>query len=120
MLALSTLVFNAVRAHEHDEELTEEAAQAAVDSILWVHIFLQAAVWGILFPIGMVFGISRSRWHVPLQVCPHPHPHRASAHPSVPPSYLPFLTYRSFFDRLLTTTIPHWRTETPFRTPLLL
>jgi len=30
-------------------------------------MFLQAAVWGILFPIGMVLGISRSRWHVPLQ-----------------------------------------------------
>ena len=70
MLTLSLLALNAARAHEHDEELTEEAARAAVDSILWLHIFLQAAVWGILFPIGMVFGISRSRWHVPLQVCP--------------------------------------------------
>ncbi|KAI0271119.1 hypothetical protein BGY98DRAFT_923067 [Russula aff. rugulosa BPL654] len=67
MLVLSLLALNAARAHEHDEELTEEAAHAAVDSILWMHIFLQAAVWGILFPIGMVFGLSRSRWHVPLQ-----------------------------------------------------
>ncbi|KEZ46630.1 hypothetical protein SAPIO_CDS0455 [Scedosporium apiospermum] len=24
--------------------------------------------WGILFPIGMVFGLSKSRWHVPTQV----------------------------------------------------
>jgi hypothetical protein len=72
MLLLSLLTLNAARAHEHDEELTEGAAHAAVDSILWIHIFLQAAVWGILFPIGMVFGISRSRWHVPLQVCLRP------------------------------------------------
>ena len=72
MLTLPLLALNAARAHEHDEELSEGAAQAAVDSILWIHIFLQAAVWGILFPIGMVFGISRSRWHVPLQVCPRP------------------------------------------------
>jgi hypothetical protein len=72
MLSLSLLALNAARAHEHDEELTEEAAHAAIDSILWIHIFLQAAVWGILFPIGMVFGLSRSRWHVPLQVCPRP------------------------------------------------
>lgn len=74
MVLLSLLALNAARAHEHDEELTEEAAHAAIDSILWIHIFLQAAVWGILFPTGMVLGLSRSRWHVPLQVCPRPRP----------------------------------------------
>jgi hypothetical protein len=56
------------RAHKYHDQLTEEEATAAVDSILWIHIFLQAAVWSILFPIGMVLGLSRSRWHVPLQV----------------------------------------------------
>ncbi|KAJ6485716.1 hypothetical protein C8R45DRAFT_997595 [Mycena sanguinolenta] len=56
-----------VRAHEHDDELTEEDMNLPTDSILWIHIFLQAAVWGVLFPIGMALGISRSRWHVPLQ-----------------------------------------------------
>jgi len=66
LLAVSLLQF--VVAHEHHDELTEEEANAPVDSILWIHIFLQAAVWGILFPIGMVLGITRSRWHVPLQV----------------------------------------------------
>jgi len=40
---------------------------APVDAILWIHIFLQAIVWGVLFPVGMVLGMSRSRWHVPLQ-----------------------------------------------------
>ena len=55
-------------AHKHHDELTEEQANAPVDTILWLHIFLQAAVWGILFPTGMVLGLSRSRWHVPLQV----------------------------------------------------
>jgi Domain of unknown function (DUF2427) len=64
------LTLYAVRAHEGHDELSEEEATAAVDSILWIHIFLQASVWGILFPIGMVFGLSRSRWHVPLQVRP--------------------------------------------------
>ena len=82
MLSLSLLALNAVRAHQHDEELTEEAAHAAVDSILWIHIFLQAAVWGFLFPIGMVFGLSRSRWHVPLQVC---------LRPRLPQSLRPFI-----------------------------
>ncbi|EMD39097.1 hypothetical protein CERSUDRAFT_112790 [Gelatoporia subvermispora B] len=56
-----------VLAHEHHNELTEEQTNAPVDSILWIHMTLQALVWGVLFPIGMVLGLSRSRWHVPLQ-----------------------------------------------------
>ncbi|KAI0730834.1 hypothetical protein C8Q76DRAFT_716360 [Earliella scabrosa] len=56
-----------VLAHEHHNEISEEEQKAPVDTILWLHIFLQAAVWGILFPTGMVLGLSRSRWHVPLQ-----------------------------------------------------
>lgn len=55
-------------AHEHHDDITEEQQNAPVDTILWLHIFLQAAVWGVLFPTGMVLGLSRSRWHVPLQV----------------------------------------------------
>ncbi|GBE86676.1 hypothetical protein BKA93DRAFT_769428 [Sparassis latifolia] len=54
-------------AHEHHGELSEEQAHAPVDAILWIHIFLQAAIWGVLFPVGMVLGMTRSRWHVPLQ-----------------------------------------------------
>ncbi|KAF9801266.1 hypothetical protein IEO21_10165 [Rhodonia placenta] len=56
-----------VSAHEHHNELSEEQANAPIDTILWLHIFLQTAVWGVLFPTGMVLGLSRSRWHVPLQ-----------------------------------------------------
>ena len=55
-------------AHAHHEHLSEEQQNAPVDAILWIHIFLQMAVWGVLFPTGMVLGLSRSRWHVPLQV----------------------------------------------------
>lgn len=58
-------------AHDHhsSEEIPAENDQQPIDSILWIHIFLQAFVWGVLFPIGMVLGLSKSRWHVPLQVC---------------------------------------------------
>lgn len=55
-------------AHKHHNDLTEEEINAPVDTILWIHIFLQVVVWGFLFPIGMVLGITRSKWHVPLQV----------------------------------------------------
>ena len=64
---LSALVYSAL-AHEHHEELSEEQQNAPVDAILWIHIFLQIGVWGVLFPTGMVLGMSKSRWHVPLQV----------------------------------------------------
>lgn len=56
-----------VYGHKHEGNLTEEELHAPIDSILWMHMALQAAVWGIIFPIGMVFGLSRSRWHVPTQ-----------------------------------------------------
>ncbi|KAF8238149.1 hypothetical protein L208DRAFT_1388136 [Tricholoma matsutake] len=64
---LASLCLQVAVAHKHHDQLTEEEANGPVDAILWIHIFLQAAVWGILFPIGMVLGLSRSRWHVPLQ-----------------------------------------------------
>ncbi|KAL5482750.1 hypothetical protein ACEPAI_9344 [Sanghuangporus weigelae] len=58
---------SSVIAHGHHEELTEEEKNAPVDAILWIHMVLQCAVWGVLFPLGMVLGMTRSRWHVPLQ-----------------------------------------------------
>ena len=65
---LLCLAATPVLTHEHDDEVSEEDLNAPVDAILWIHMFLQATVWGFLFPIGMVLGLSRSRWHVPLQV----------------------------------------------------
>ena len=67
LLSLCLAVTSAL-AHEHHDDLSEEELNAPVDAILWIHIFLQATVWGILFPVGMVLGLSRSRWHVPIQV----------------------------------------------------
>ena len=65
---LSLSLIQLAIAHSHGNEVTEEQANAPVDAILWIHIFLQAIVWGVIFPIGMVLGLTRSRWHVPLQV----------------------------------------------------
>ncbi|KAJ7230660.1 hypothetical protein GGX14DRAFT_584177 [Mycena pura] len=66
LLSLLTFVHFTL-AHEHHDELTEAEANRPTDAILWIHIVLQAMVWGVIFPIGMVLGITRSRWHVPLQ-----------------------------------------------------
>ncbi|KAK1761965.1 protein YTP1 [Phialemonium atrogriseum] len=58
-------------AHDHGTENIEEGATVSADPIdatLWAHIFIQALAFGILYPIGMVLGMIKSRWHVPLQV----------------------------------------------------
>ncbi|KAL1707918.1 hypothetical protein EV121DRAFT_255334 [Schizophyllum commune] len=66
LLLLSALVAGAY-AHGHHHELSDADIHKPIDAILWIHIFLQAAIWGVLFPTGMVLGLSKSRWHVPLQ-----------------------------------------------------
>jgi len=60
-----------VSAHYHDGGDVPEGfviSPEPLDSILWWHICTMIAAFGILFPTGMVLGIVRSRWHVPLQV----------------------------------------------------
>ncbi|KAF1811996.1 hypothetical protein P152DRAFT_466811 [Eremomyces bilateralis CBS 781.70] len=63
-------VLSPVEAHEHHMDNIEEGqfiSPDPIDSILWTHILIQTFAWGILFPTGMVLGIIRSRWHVPVQ-----------------------------------------------------
>jgi hypothetical protein len=56
--------------HGHDAALIESPANlsAPIDTLLRLHIISETLIWGIIFPIGMVLGLSRSRYHVPLQV----------------------------------------------------
>ncbi|KAF2158213.1 hypothetical protein K461DRAFT_290459 [Myriangium duriaei CBS 260.36] len=61
----------AVNAHEHHGDKVpagEAVSQDPIDAILWTHILIQGFAWGILYPLGMVLGIIRSRWHVPCQI----------------------------------------------------
>ncbi|KAK5164439.1 hypothetical protein BJ546DRAFT_451480 [Cryomyces antarcticus] len=67
---LLLLAAGRIEAHEHhDDKIPEGAAISPdpLDSIVWTHILIQIFAWGILFPTGMVLGIVRSRWHVPVQ-----------------------------------------------------
>ncbi|KAK5636052.1 hypothetical protein RRF57_011765 [Xylaria bambusicola] len=60
-----------VSAHDHDSSHIEDGMAIStepIDTTLWIHIFIQMAAWGVIFPVGMVLGIVKSRWHVPLQV----------------------------------------------------
>ncbi|CAG8448406.1 643_t:CDS:2, partial [Scutellospora calospora] len=57
-------------AHEHSTNLTGDigATDDPIDGTLWAHIIFMSLAFGIIFPIGMVLGLSRSRYHVPLQI----------------------------------------------------
>jgi hypothetical protein len=67
----SSFLIKTAYAHEHDESAIpagEHVSAEPLDGILWFHILIQILAWGIIFPTGMVLGIVRSRWHVPLQI----------------------------------------------------
>jgi len=68
LLALSLVRVVLSHTHNETEADTPENIQTPVDSMLWLHIIVQILTWGFLFPLGMVLGLSRSRWHVPMQV----------------------------------------------------
>ncbi|KAF2169944.1 hypothetical protein M409DRAFT_64357 [Zasmidium cellare ATCC 36951] len=53
----------------HDQTPEGEArSDAPLHSTMWIHILLQGFACGMLYPTGMVLGLVRSRWHVPVQV----------------------------------------------------
>ncbi|WVF72001.1 hypothetical protein IAT40_006812 [Kwoniella sp. CBS 6097] len=53
-------------AHEH-HPVAEIDPQVPIDGYIYFHGALQTFLWGISFPIGMVLGLSKSKYHVPLQ-----------------------------------------------------
>ncbi|KAH7348134.1 integral membrane protein-like protein [Pyrenochaeta sp. MPI-SDFR-AT-0127] len=67
---VALLLSTATTAHEHHVNKIADGHTVSddpIDSTLWVHILIQSLAWGILFPTGMVLGIIRSKWHVPVQ-----------------------------------------------------
>lgn len=68
---LLTLLFAALSyAHEGHENVPEGATISPdpLGTIMWLHILLQSTAFGLVFPTGMVLGLVRSRWHVPVQI----------------------------------------------------
>lgn len=69
LLLLFALVTGLADAHEHHgAHLKPGNELKPIDRVLWLHIYVQVLIWGFAFPLGAVFGLTRSRWHVPLQV----------------------------------------------------
>ncbi|CAH1758712.1 6683_t:CDS:2 [Entrophospora sp. SA101] len=48
--------------HAHDHRDLSQ-----VDIKLWTHIIFMFIAFALIFPIGMVLGLSKSKWHVPVQ-----------------------------------------------------
>lgn len=101
-LSLFALLFaSAVSAHGgHTDKIPEGEAVSSdpLDSRLWVHILLMILSFGMIFPYGMVLGIIKSRWHVPVQVVGtvvatvayflgHMHKGRQFKHPNIHASF---------------------------------
>ncbi|PGH13940.1 hypothetical protein AJ79_03355 [Helicocarpus griseus UAMH5409] len=70
VLALLWCLAGRALAHGDHSKLPEGDAitKDPIDSILWIHMILMMVTFGLIFPTGMVLGITRSRWHVPVQI----------------------------------------------------
>ncbi|KAL2783519.1 hypothetical protein BJX66DRAFT_318413 [Aspergillus keveii] len=73
LLFYGLAVVPAITAHDHhggESKIPEGKTVSAepLGTIMWIHIFIQMLAYGVVFPIGMIFGIGKSRWHVPTQI----------------------------------------------------
>ncbi|KAK6349587.1 hypothetical protein TWF696_005871 [Orbilia brochopaga] len=67
LLALAALA----AAHDHTGVTIPEGQHTTdepLDALLWLHILLMTTAFGILYPLGMVLGLVRNRFHVPVQI----------------------------------------------------
>lgn len=53
--------------HEHHMPEGTVMTGEPLDGILWTHIIIMAIAFGVVFPMGLVAGLARSRFHVPIQ-----------------------------------------------------
>ncbi|KAL1853824.1 hypothetical protein Plec18167_007188 [Paecilomyces lecythidis] len=67
---LALLAASSVYAHGDHSSVPSGVAISddPIDSTLWLHMILMGITFGLVFPFGMVLGMVRSRWHVPVQV----------------------------------------------------
>ncbi|KAI8063305.1 hypothetical protein BC940DRAFT_307601 [Gongronella butleri] len=56
--------------HDLDPALFGEYAATSepLGTIMVLHIFCMVVAFGFLYPIGMVLGLARNKWHVPVQI----------------------------------------------------
>ncbi|KAJ2355003.1 hypothetical protein GGF43_002941 [Coemansia sp. RSA 2618] len=54
-------------AHDHHAANLNLDAGEPIGGVLKMHIILMTVSFGILFPVGLVLGLKKHRWHVPVQ-----------------------------------------------------
>ncbi|ANB13599.1 Ytp1p [Sugiyamaella lignohabitans] len=61
-------VWSLLARHEHHEMPDgEHITGEPLDGIMWAHIIIMSVAFGVVFPIGLVCGLARNRFHVPIQ-----------------------------------------------------
>ncbi|KAJ0413788.1 hypothetical protein BJY00DRAFT_319419 [Aspergillus carlsbadensis] len=73
LLFYTTALTTTITAHDHHggESKIPEGETVSTELlgiIMWIHIFIQMLAHGVVFPIGMVLGIGKSRRHVPTRI----------------------------------------------------
>ena len=56
-LDLLSFAIMATLATRHSHHATSVDLSEPAGTLIWIHIVLQSVCWGILFPLGMVFGL---------------------------------------------------------------
>lgn len=63
LIALTNIAW----AHEHHHHGPADES-VPIDSILWMHMGVQFIAWMFLFPLAMMLGLTRHRFHVPVAI----------------------------------------------------
>ncbi|KAF3915482.1 hypothetical protein ABW21_db0201694 [Orbilia brochopaga] len=104
-LVILATVAGLAAGHDHSGVTIPEGQHTTgepLDSLLWLHILLMTTAFGIMYPLGMVFGLVRNRFHVPVQIAAtciaivgwflgHAHGGRQFEEGNVHSAYAPFL-----------------------------
>ncbi|KAJ1913314.1 hypothetical protein H4219_005256 [Mycoemilia scoparia] len=66
---ISTLLNNVklVKAHDHHAANFNINPKEPIDGILKTHIVFMSLAYGLIFPVGLVLGLVKNRWHVLVQ-----------------------------------------------------
>ncbi|KAJ1898559.1 hypothetical protein LPJ66_002673 [Kickxella alabastrina] len=67
LASITTLFATPAAAHDHHSANMNFDSGEPIGGVLRAHILLMSASFGVLFPIGMVLGLRKNKWHVPVQ-----------------------------------------------------
>ncbi|KAJ2600130.1 hypothetical protein GGF39_001926 [Coemansia sp. RSA 1721] len=67
LFVLAAGFWRGASAHDHHGANMNFDAGEPIGAVLKLHILLMAAAFGVLFPVGLVLGLRKNKWHVPVQ-----------------------------------------------------